>query len=188
MATPVPTPSPASPSERSVASWLDVGRSLALILAVVAGLIFLVSLAFVVIRLALFGDLGGIVGAVYWLLTAIVNFLLWKEYPRFESLAAQRQFAELKDRLLLWIILGILFFLVEGIVLLLVFLKLDDLLAGRDGSAPVAATGAPPAAPLPPPVPPPPPPAGVVCPTCGQPAALIAEYNRYYCYRCSAYV
>ncbi len=141
------------------------------------------------IRAAIFGYVGGAVGAVYWLLTALVNFLLWKEYPKFEALASQRQFAELRERLLLWIVLGILFFLIEGIVLLLVYLKLDEIQAAAAGgpAPPPPAVVAP--APLPPPVPPPPPPpTGTNCPTCGQPAALIAEYNRYYCYRCSAYV
>ncbi len=191
MATSVPSPPPPPPpppersgAERSIASWLDLGRSLALILALVAGVIFLASLVFLV-RAAIFGYFGGAIGAVYWLLTAIVMFLLWKEFPKFEDLAARRQYGELKDRLLLWIVLGILFFLIEGIVLLLVFLKADDVRAASEGGPPAAAASP---APLPPPVPPPPPPVGVRCPTCGQPAALIAEYNRYYCYRCNAYV
>jgi len=124
---PATGPAPARPDE-SVRVLLTLSRSLALLLAIVAGLLFLLFLAFALLNLVLgFGPVG-IVAAVYCLVSAAVNYLLWREIPQLEQIANARDYARLRDRLLIWGILGLVFFVVVGVLLLAVWLK-SELLA-----------------------------------------------------------
>lgn len=190
MATSSPTasvPAPAS-DDTTIRYLLDLARPLAIVLALLAGVLFLVSAAFFLIRIA-FGVLSSPVGAVYWLIAAVVNYLIWKELPSFQALAAQRQYGTLKDRVLIWAILGLVFFLIEGILLLLVFIKLETTPVS---AAPAAAAPDSPASP-------PSPPAGALgvtaspaggarfCAQCGGPLTY-PEPGRAYCARCARYV
>jgi len=169
----VPNPPPGTPADETVRSMLSLGRSLALIFAIVAGLLFLVLLVLGVIEAILGAVPTDIFGAVYALVSAMVNYLIWRELPRLEGLAAQRQYAYLRDQLLLWAILGLLFFVVVGVVLLVAWIRVEGLMTPATVS---------------PMVPPPPPAGSTVCPRCGSPASWIADSQRYYCYRCSAYL
>jgi len=121
-ATPPPPPAPADDSVRSL---LSVARSLALLFAVLAGLLFLVFLAFAVLDLVLGRGAGDIVWAVYSLASAAVNYVLWREIPRLEQLAASRQYAALREQTIIWAVLGILFFVVVGVLLLVVWMKVE---------------------------------------------------------------
>ena len=181
---------PAVPTEDpTIRSLFDLARPLALVLALIAGLLFLVSAVFFVIRTA-FGVFSSPFGAVYWLITAIVNYLIWKELPALQSLAAQRQYAALKERMLLWAILGVIFFLIEGVLLLLVYVKIETDSAGpAAGTPPVGAGGNPTTAPAPPPgvTGAASPPVGRFCSQCGAPATYV-EPGRYYCSHCSRYL
>lgn len=167
-AGPPPPTSPPSPDDQSIQATLDVGRTLGILLALVAGGLFLVFLALGVYwAVRGVGD-GAFVSAGYCLVSAAVNYLLWKEIPRVAPLVAARQYSVARDRLLVWTVLGFLFFVVEGIVLLIAWLKLDSM-----SHAPIVA------APATPPGPP--------CPRCGGPLTWVPEYQRPYCYRCATY-
>ena len=181
---------PAVPAEDpTIRSLFDLARPLALVLALVAGVLFLLSAVLFVVRTA-FGVFSSPFGAVYWLITAIVNYLIWKELPALQSLAAQRQYSALKERMLLWAILGVIFFLIEGVLLLLVYLKIETV---SSGSVPVAppfgAGGSSTTGPAPPP--------GVTgvasppvvpfCSQCGAPTTYV-DPGRYYCAHCARYV
>ncbi|MGP8077601.1 MAG: hypothetical protein ACLQD8_01460 [Thermoplasmata archaeon] len=161
-------PVPSSPDELTVLSGLDLARTLGLLLALVAGLLFLVLLSLGIVRAFLGTGFGGFVGAGYCLVSAVVNYLIWRELPSIGPLVSQRQYSVARDRLLVWMVLGLLFFVVDGIVLLIAWLKLDTMT--RSPLLGVPGTPAPPA-----------------CPRCGAPLSWIAEYQRNYCYRCSAY-
>lgn len=159
----------------SVASLLSLARSLALLIAVLAGVLFLVLLGISFFSLLLRLPVTGVVSAVYCLISAVVNYVAWREIPKLESMAAAGQYRALRDHLLVWVILGILFFVIVGVVLLIALVRSEDLVR-PEGSPPPApasagATGPPPA-----------------CPTCGNPTTWIPEYRRFYCYRCSRYV
>jgi len=149
-----PTADP-SPPDDTLDAALSLARTLAIFVALIAGLLFLILL-FVFVLGTLFGyGTGGVVGVAYCFLSAVVNYLLWREIPRFQRLAAEHHFSELRERLLLWMILGLLFFVVEGIVLIFAYLNADDRSRGS-GSATFAApppgasgVGGPPVAPPP---------------------------------------
>ncbi len=115
----------APPPDESVRVVLSVSRTLALVFAIIAGLLFLVFLAFAIFDLILGRGAGNVVLAVYCLASAAVNFVLWRQVPPLEKLAAARQYAALRDQLIVWAILGILFFVVVGVLLLVVWVKLE---------------------------------------------------------------
>ncbi len=145
-APPPPPPPPPPPVDDALESTLRLAHATALFVALIAGLLFLI-LSFVTVLDVAFGvppfELGGV---AYCFLSAVVNYLLWKELPAFERMAASGQFPALKERLLLWTVLGLVFFVVEGILLLFAYLKVDERV--RSGIGPT--------------LPPPPPPPGAV--------------------------
>ncbi|HLN51606.1 MAG TPA: hypothetical protein VK455_06085 [Thermoplasmata archaeon] len=167
-AAPPPTP-PAPPplDDEPLRSLLGLARTLAFLVALVAGLFFLILLALGIFRIAVGGSPASLVAAAYCLIAAAVNYLTWRELPALELLASQRKYGLLKERLIVWTVLGLIFFVVVGVVLALAWVRID-LKAGPYAAAP---TGNPP-----------------VCLRCGERATLIPEFGRYYCYRCSAYL
>ena len=162
-----PPPAPPSPDEQTVRSTLDLAVTLGLVFALIAGLLFLILLALSILRAVLGTGYGGFVGAAYCLVSAVVNYLLWRELPAIVALLPARQYRAARDRLLLWMVLGFLFFVVEGIVLLFAWLKLDSMAHAAESTPPGGTSSQ--------------------CPRCGGPLSWVAEYQRFYCYRCGAY-
>ncbi len=122
---PPAAPAAGATPDESVRALLSISRSLALVLALLAGLLFLLLLAFTVLDVVFGRGAGDLVGAVYCLASAAVNFLLWREIPGLERLAAAREYVQLRDRLLIWAILGVLFFVVVGVLLLIAWLRIE---------------------------------------------------------------
>lgn len=131
----VPSPVPPPPADESVRVFLSVGRSLALWFALLAGLLFLVFLAFTFLDIVLGRGPGDLVAAAYCLVSAAVNFVLWREIPGLEQLAAARRYADLRERLPVWAVLGIVCFVVVGVLLVAAWLKVE-LLVPRERSGP----------------------------------------------------
>ncbi len=177
---PPPPPTPAYSAEETVRRSLELGRTLSIVIALLAGLLFVVVLLLSVLQALLGLGIGGFATAAYCLISAVVNFVLWRELPTLQALAAQRSYAALRDQLLLWVILGLFFFVVVGVILLIAWLKVETLVNPTGAVSQVIGP--------PPPPPPPgsaPPPA---CPRCGQPTVFVPEARRYYCTRCTQYV
>ena len=156
-------------------SLLSSARSLALLMAVIAGLVFLILVVLSFFSLLLGLPLTEIATAVYCLIAAVVNYAAWRELPALERLAADRQFGALRDHLLVWVILGLLFFVLVGLVLLIALVRLY-------------AADTPTVLPAPPPPGPGQALAPPACATCGNPTTWIPEYRRFYCYRCGRYL
>ncbi len=179
---PLPPPPPTSglsgPDE-SVRVLLSLSRTLALLLALLAGVLFLAFLVLGVLNVLVGAGTGAILTAVYCLASAVVNYVLWREIPGLERLAAERRYGALRDHLIVWAVLGLVFFVVVGVLLVVVLVRTELLVAPPPAGSPApgaaaAVTG--------------PPGGSVSCPRCGGPTTWIAEYRRNYCYRCSAYV
>jgi len=128
---PTPAASPPPNPDESIRVLLSVGRSLALIFAILAGLLFLVLLALTILDAVLGRGIGDLVAAIYCLASAAVDFVIWRELPRLERMAAERQYTELRDHLLVWAILGIVFFVVVGVLLIAAWLKAELLTSSR---------------------------------------------------------
>lgn len=119
------------PADESVRVLLSVSRSLALVFALIAGLLFLLLLALTVVDAVLGRGIGYLVVAVYCLASAAVDFVIWREVPRLEQLASQRQYTALREPLLVWAILGLIFFVVVGVLLLVAWLRAEMLSTAR---------------------------------------------------------
>ncbi len=153
---------------------LSLARSLALLMAALAGVLFLVFLILSILNLVFHQTAGGVFTAVYCLASAVVNYLAWQEIPKLEKLASDRQYGVVRDQMIVWVVLGLVFFVVVGIVLAIAWIRIEGL-------------SQPSAAPLPPPPVSGPAGAPPACPKCGTPTTWIPEYRRFYCYRCSSY-
>lgn len=123
----------APPPDASVRVLLSIARTLALLFALLAGVLFLIFLAFAFFDLFLGRGPGDLVWAVYCLASAVVNYALWREVPGLEKLASDRQYAALREHTMVWAVLGVVFFVVVGIVLLLVWVKAEMLTNPRPG-------------------------------------------------------
>lgn len=136
MSTPTPAPvappaaagtgAPAPATDDSLRSLLAIARPLALLFAGLAGLLFLIFLALLLINAVLGRGAGDIVAVAYCAASAAINFLIWRQIPGLQRSAAAGQYAALREPLLVWAILGIVFFLIVGIVLLLAWVKVDE--------------------------------------------------------------
>jgi hypothetical protein len=196
---------PEPPELQTIRSMLSLAR----ILALVFGLIILISGIAYIALLAASGFLIAIGWPIYLVIAGLFCFLVWTQVREIEHQVNAGQYEAAKEKTLLWMILGLIFGILLGIILLLAYIKYDPLInaqrAAMGGAAYAAPAGYPPAAPpapLPPggggvppptyaapaPPPPPPPPAGPVCPTCGQPGTYVPQYGRYYCYTDKQYL
>jgi hypothetical protein len=128
---PVASGSAPVPPDESVRILLSVSRSLALVFAILAGLLFLLFLGFTVLDVVFGRGPGDLVSAAYCLASSVVNFVLWRELPPLEQLAATRQYGVLREHLLVWAILGTVFFVVVGVLLLLAWVKAELLTSPR---------------------------------------------------------
>jgi hypothetical protein len=120
-APPAPGPSP----DDSIRSLLGLARTFALLFAGLAGLLFLIFLALAFVETVLGRGPGDVVAVAYCAVSAAVNFLIWREIPTLQRAAAAGQYGPLREQLLVWAILGIVFFVVAGVILLLVWVKVD---------------------------------------------------------------
>jgi hypothetical protein len=131
-------------AQSEMEGFLSVTRIVALVWALIGAIIALVGLLNFFFGLFFLHFSGSAVflffyGAL-WMLTSI---FIHTRAQSWISLAESGQYSVLRERILLWVVLGILFGVICGVLLLIVYLQTD--MAESSGSAP-----------LPPPPPPPP--------------------------------
>lgn len=180
-------------------AWFDLVRWTALIVTAVGGLLFLFDLL-----MALFSLPRGLPGfgptAIYLLITIVVNGLIWRSSRSWEERLRERGAPDTKETLLLWSVLGLVFGLFAGLVLLGLFLRAEGVLGPSppprppppDGTHTASATFPPPpaswsesAAPA---LPRAPPPDTLSCPRCGAATQFMPTPGRYFCPRCGTYL
>jgi hypothetical protein len=116
------------PELSSLKSMLNAARIIALILWILGAIWVLLGIG----GAALAASLGlpiNFVGIGYSVVFTIVNFLTWRQIPRIEAQVAQGQYRAARDATLIWMILGWFFLFINGLILLLAFLKFDTVLA-----------------------------------------------------------
>lgn len=196
MAYPMPPPMVAEPAEvQSIKSMLHVAR----ILAIIFGILFLlVAIGTAVVAIAV--GIGILVSTVWLLIGVVVAALVYTQMRSIEAKVDAHQYEAAKSQTLIWMVLGFIFGIILGIILLLAFIKFDPLINWQrtqgavppPGYAPqyVAPSVAAPSSMPPPPVAASPQasPAVPFCSKCGKPTTYIAQYGRYYCYADNLYV
>ena len=83
--------------------------------------------------IALIFAIIGVIGLIFTfgatIIVVIIDFLIWHYCKKINELIDQRKFKEAKDKTLIWMILGlILGFVIPGILLLIAYIKYDELI------------------------------------------------------------
>ncbi len=130
-------PPPAIGESSKVRTVLDL-LHISKILALIIGILLLIAAAW-------YGFTFSILAAIYSVAAAVINLLLYMRMDEFTALVNNRRYPELRDRILIWAILGIIFGVIVGILLIIVYVELDELQRSTMYQQP------PPTAPPPPP-------------------------------------
>jgi uncharacterized membrane protein len=129
--------------QTEIRNFLDVNRIVALVWAFIGAIVALVGiLGFVLDLFSLHFSGGSLFLFFYgglWMLTSIFIFTRSHSWI---SLAESAKYGELRQRLLLWLVMGILFGVVCGILLLIVYFQTD--VAEAAGNPPLQAQSPPP--------------------------------------------
>lgn len=195
------------PEVSSLKSLLNITRIIALLFMILSLLAGLGGILVAVIFLGPFGFWAG-----YLLIGFIISLLLYIQVGAIRDMVNAGQLVAAKEKTLIWMILGIIFSIIVGILLIIVYVKYDSAISAVQrqqatgwgqppmGQAPVwqAPAAAAPAAAMPAtaptaPVAPTPPAAAAapqltMCPRCGRPATWIPQYSRWYCYNDQQYL
>jgi hypothetical protein len=143
-------PAPGSVDHANVLSFLGATRTLTKVWVLVAGLVGLLDLLEILFSLLTLrfpaGGLEGLVYAVLWLGT---DLLILGRMGAWEGLLERGAYQGLKEPLLLWGLLGTLFGVIPGLLLLWLYLRVLPW-ADAGGNAPRPRGGAPTVPPPPP--------------------------------------
>ncbi|MGP8109280.1 MAG: hypothetical protein ACLQD9_01010 [Thermoplasmata archaeon] len=203
------------PEAQSIKSMLHIARILAIIfgvLVLLAGIAYAAWIAYLSTICSTYVGidpycggalLGALIPAIWLVIGGVVALLVYMQMKSIEEKVNAHQYEAAKSQTLVWMIIGFIFGILLGIILLIAYIKFDPLITWQRNSAGGAATSwpSPPmggAVPPPPPgsmgtPPPPPPPAAPAaappfCASCGKPTTYLAQYGRYYCASCQKYV
>jgi hypothetical protein len=206
------------PEVQSIKSMLHIARILAIIfgiLILIGGVIYAAWVAYLASVCSTFigidpycggAILGALIPAIWLAISGVFLLIVYMQMKSIEAKVNARQYEQAKSQTLIWMILGFIFGILLGIILLIAYIKYDAVINAQRqsmGQAPPAGgympppQGAPPAygapAPPAPPMAPGAPPAAAApsapfCSKCGKPTTYIAQYGRYYCYDDQLYV
>jgi len=191
------------PEAQSIKSMLHIARILAIIvgiLALLGGLAYAAWIAYLSTVCSSYVGIdpycGGAVAAalipaIYILIWGVVAIIVYMQMRSIEGKVNAHQYEAAKSQTLIWMILGFIFGVILGIILLVAYLKFDPLITwqrNQTAGAPAAGYAAPgaygaPPPPVPPPAPGAPAPAGQrFCSSCGTPNPPTAQF----CAKCGA--
>jgi hypothetical protein len=130
------------PEVASLKSILNLAKILALILMILAILGALADIWGAIAFDSIWGfyPAGDFGGAGYLFISAVVMFLTWQRLPSIEAMVNNRQYAQAKNALLIWMILGFIFLFIVGLILVIGYIKFDALIASG-GTMPVGMVG-----------------------------------------------
>ncbi len=143
MGAPAQGPSPGSVDHANLLSLLGTTRTLTrvwVLLGVLVGVLNLLAILFSILTFRFPG--GGIGGLVYAAIWVGVDLLLLDRLNGWSALLAEGHYQALKEPFLLWGILGLLFGVIPGVLLLWLYLKV---LPWPDHPGPLGPGVAPPA-------------------------------------------
>ncbi|MGP8078816.1 MAG: zinc ribbon domain-containing protein [Thermoplasmata archaeon] len=188
------------PEAQTIRSMLHVARILAIILGIlvlIGGLIYVAAIAYFASVCSTFvgydpycgsAIAAALVPAIYLVILGVVAIFVYMQMRSIEAKVNARQFEAAKSQTLIWMILGFIFGIILGVLLLIAYLKFDPLITWQRGQAGGAmGYGVPPMAAAPgmayPPSAGAPPAAGQrFCSSCGSPNAPGAQF----CAKCGA--
>ncbi len=110
---------------RSVLDILNITKILALVVGILG---FIVAIWDSLSYAFWFGWIPALTGAIYGVLTGVINLLIYMRIPEYEAMIRSRRYSEAKSDMLIWGVLGLIFGFIAGILLLIViFVYLEEL-------------------------------------------------------------
>ncbi len=107
---------------RSILDVLNVAKILALVIGILGFLLAAWSAWPLV-----YGIWTGIIGALYWIVSAVINLMVYTKFDEFVGMVKDRRYQEFYDLLLVWMVLTLIFGVIVGILLLIVYIQLGEL-------------------------------------------------------------
>lgn len=163
---PPPGPQPygmVPPEAESIKSMLRIAGIISLIFGI---LLLLGGILYLVWITILIGAAFGLFLTIWFIILGVVDILIYMNCKTINGMVDARQYEQAKSKALIWMILGFLFGgLIPGILILIAYLKFDDLINASRGMGHVP----------PPPQYAAPPPQMRMCTGCGQ--QIAASFN-----------
>ena len=127
---PPPAPSLMQPGigeSSKVRSALDL-LNITKILALIIGILGFIAAAWDGFVMVAYGDFLSVPWVGYYIITGIIDLLIYTKIPEFDSLIRSRRYGEAKDTMMIWAVLGVIFgFLAGLLMLLIIFMYLEEL-------------------------------------------------------------
>ncbi len=117
-------PAPGSVENANLVSLLGTTRTLTriwMLVGLVVGLLSIISIVLSIIALHFYG--GGVGGLVYAIIWVVVDLMLLDRIGGYHAHLSAGQYQSLKEPLLLWGILALVFGVLPGILLLLIYAR-----------------------------------------------------------------
>ncbi len=129
------SPQPSIGESGKLRSALDL-LNIAKILALIVGIFSFLGAAWSGVSIA-YGDYSVIFWVGYYVISGIINLLLYSRIPEYENLVRSRRYSEAKDDMITWSVLGVVFGFLAGLILLIViFMYLEELERGAPAYQP----------------------------------------------------
>jgi RNA polymerase subunit RPABC4/transcription elongation factor Spt4 len=121
----------APPEAESIKSMLRIAG----IISLIFGILFLLGgILYLVWVSILIGAAFGLMITIWFIILGIVDIMIYSNCKNISNMVDQRQYEEAKSKALVWMILGFIFGgLIPGILILLAFLKFDNLINATRG-------------------------------------------------------
>ncbi|NPA74750.1 MAG: hypothetical protein GXO25_01545 [Euryarchaeota archaeon] len=117
---------------RSALDLLNIAKILALIIGIIGFLAAAWNGIFVIL-----GDIFSIPWVGYYVVVGVINLILYTKIPEFDSQIRARRYSEAREEMLIWAVMGIIFGFIVGLILILViFMYLEELERGNQGYVP----------------------------------------------------
>ena len=111
---------------RSALDMLNITKILALLIGIIG---FLVALWYGLMFMLWYGGPPAIIGVIYWIITGIVNLILFIRIPEYDIMIRSRRYPEAKDDMIAWGVITLIFGVLAGLlIILIVFLYLEELI------------------------------------------------------------
>jgi len=124
---------PAIGESSKVKSMLEL-LNIAKVLALVMGILGFLLAAWAAWPL-IYGIWSSLFGAVYWIIAAIINLMAYMRMDEFTGMVKERRYSEFYDILITWMVLTLVFGVIVGVLLLIVFIQVNELKTSSEFSS-----------------------------------------------------
>ncbi len=116
---------------KSMLELLNIAKILALVMGIL-GFLLAAGAAWPLV----YGTWSSLFGAIYWIIAAIINLMAYMRMDEFVGMVKERRYSEFYDILITWMVLTLVFGVIVGVLLLIVFIEVNELKTSPEFSTP----------------------------------------------------